>query len=125
MRTGDFSEFLGAPNEFNQVHSLVAVHPALQHHQWPHAATPYVNDQLPVINPVAQYLFAHPEFYPLPNRPSSNANSPDTNNYQGYNKSAYVNNQGDIRVDYVISPKDNLWARYTHGGSFDEPIVPS
>ena len=83
----------------------------------------YVNDQLPVNNPVAQYLFAHPEFYPLPNRASTNVNSPDTNNYQGYNKSAYVNNQGDIRVDYVVSSRDNLNARFTHGGSYDNPIV--
>ena len=65
--------------------------------------TPYVNNQIPVNNPVAQYIFAHPEFYPLPNRPSTNANSPDTNNYGGYNKSAVVNNQGDVRVDYVAT----------------------
>jgi len=82
-----------------------------------------LNDQLPVLNPVAQYIFAHPEFYPLPNRPSTNVNSPDTNNYSGYNKNAYVNNQGDIRVDYVVSPTDNMWARFTHGGAYDIPIV--
>lgn len=123
MRTGDFSEFLGAPNEFGQ--SI----PASQYIQFYNtsngltAATPYVNDQLPVNNPVAQYVFAHPEFYPLPNRPSTNANSPDTNNYGGYNKSASVNNQGDLRVDYVVSQKDNMWARFTHGGSYDKPIV--
>ncbi len=120
---GDFSEFLGAPNEFGQ--SI----PAAQYIQLYNTtnglttATPYVNNQIPVNNPVAQYVFAHPEFYPLPNRPSTNANSPDTNNYGGYNKSAAVNNQGDIRVDYVVSPKDNMWARFTHGGSYDKPIV--
>jgi hypothetical protein len=123
MRTGDFSEFLGAPNEFGQ--SI----PATQYIQLYNtangltAATPYVNNQIPVNNPVAAYVFAHPEFYPLPNRPSTNANSPDTNNYGGYNKSAAVNNQGDIRVDYTVSPKDNMWARFTHGGSYDKPIV--
>jgi len=123
MRTGDFSELLGAPNEFGQ--SI----PAAQYTQLYNttnglaAATAYVNNQLPVNNPVAQYIFAHPEFYPKANRPSSNVNSPDTNNYGGYNKSAVVNNQGDIRVDYVVSPKDNMWARFTHGGSYDKPIV--
>jgi hypothetical protein len=123
MRSGDFSEFLGAPNEFGQ--SI----PAAQYIQLYNttnglaAATPYVNNQIPVNNPVAQYVFAHPEFYPLPNRPSTNVNSPDTNNYGGYNKTAAVNNQGDVRVDYVASPKDNLWARFTHGGSYDTPIV--
>src|ERR1700761_5568262 len=123
MRTGDFSELLGAPNEFGQ--SI----PAAQYIQLYNTtnglatATPYVNNQIPVNNPVAQYVFAHPEFYPLPNRPSTNVNSPDTNNYGGYNKTAAVNNQGDIRVDYVASPKDNLWARFTHGGAYDLPIV--
>ena len=123
MRTGDFSELLGAPNEFGQ--SI----PSSQYIQLYNttngtaAATPYVNNQIPVNNPVAQYVFAHPEFYPLPNRPSTNINSPDTNNYGGYNKSAIVNNQGDIRVDYVLSSKDNLSSRFTHGGAYDTPIV--
>ena len=123
MRTGDFSEFLGAPNSFGQ--SI----PSTQYIQFYNtangtaAATPYVNDQLPVLNPVAKYVFANPQFYPAPNRASTNVNSPDTNNYGGYNKSAVVNNQGDIRVDYVVSAKDNLSARFTHGGSYDTPIV--
>ncbi len=123
MRTGDFSELLGAANEFGQ--SI----PAAQYTQLYNttnglaAGTPYVNNQIPVNNPVAKYVFANPSFYPLPNRPSSNVNSPDTNNYAGYNKSAVVNNQGDIRVDYVVSPKDNISSRFTHGGSYDTPIV--
>ena len=123
MRTGDFSELLGAPNEFGQ--SI----PAAQYIQLYNttnglaAATPYVNNQIPVNNPVAQYVFAHPEFYPLPNRPSTNVNSPDTNNYGGYNKTAAVNNQGDVRVDYVATAHDNVMARFTHGGSYDKPIV--
>ena len=124
MRTGDFSEFLGAPTlDYGQTI------PAAQYIQFFNTSagtgtvTPYVNDQLPINNPTAAYIFAHPEFYPLPNRKSTNANSPDTNNYLGYSKNAYVNNQGDIRVDYVASSKDNMWARFTHGGSFDDPIV--
>jgi hypothetical protein len=124
MRTGDFSELLGAtPNEFGQTIQAAGIIQLYNTANGLAAATPYANNQIPVNNPVAQYLFAHPEFYPLPNRPSSNVNSPDTNNYQGYNKSAYVNNQGDIRVDYTASQKDNLWARFTHGGSYDLPIV--
>ncbi len=124
MRMGDFSELLGTvPNEFGQTIQAAGIIQLYNTTAGLAAATPYVNNQIPVNNPVAQYLFAHPEFYPLPNRPSSNVNSPDTNNYQGYNKSAYVNNQGDIRVDYTASQKDNLWARFTHGGSYDLPIV--
>ena len=124
MRTGDFSEFLGAPNSFGQ---SIPASAYIQLYSIPaggtSAATPFVNDQLPVLNPVAQYVFAHPEFYPLPNRPSTNVNSPDTNNYGGYNKSIIVNNQGDLRVDYELSSKDNLWSRFTHGGAYDKPIV--
>jgi hypothetical protein len=133
MRVGDFSEFLGAPDPYG--HSI----PSSQYIQLYNTSTglatgvPYgtspanpsntLGNQLPINNPVAQYIFANPNFYPLPNRPSSNANSPDTNNYGGYNKSAYVNNQGDIRVDYAVSSKDTLWARYSRGGAYDNPIV--
>jgi hypothetical protein len=127
MRTGDFSELLGAPtldynqsipvSQYIQLYNTtngLAAAVRLCEHVWQSASGR---------NPVAQYVFAHPEFYPLPNRPSTNVNSPDTNNYGGYNKSAYVNNQGDIRVDYNPTTKDNLWARYSHGIAYDEPIV--
>ena len=132
MRTGDFSELLGAPTlDYNQSIPVAQYKQLYNTTNGLVAATPYntvvggqtVFNQLPVANPAAQYIFAHPEFYPKPNRPSSNVNSPDTNNYGGYNKSAYVNNQGDIRVDYNVSSKDSLSARYSHGGAFDEPIV--
>ena len=103
--------------DFDQSIPVGAIYPAVQHHATAsRQRTPYVNNQIPVNNPVAQYIFAHPEFYPLPNRPSTNANSPDTNNYGGYNKSAVVNNQGDVRVDYVATSHDNISARFTHGG---------
>jgi hypothetical protein len=123
MRSGDFSELLGAPNEFGQSIPSTQYIQLYNTTNGLNAATPYVNNQIPVNNPVAKYVFAHPEFYPLPNRPSTNVNSPDTNNYAGFNKSAIVNNQGDIRVDYTVGSKDNLMARYTHGGSYDRPIV--
>ncbi len=123
MRTGDFSEFLGAPNEYGQTIPVTQYIQFFNTTAGNGTVVPYVNDQLPVNNPVAAYVFAHPEFYPLPNRPSTNVNSPDTNNYLGYSKNAYVNNQGDIRVDYAVSSKDALWTRFTHGGSYDQPIV--
>jgi hypothetical protein len=124
MRTGDFSELLGAPTlDYNQSIPVAQYKQLYNTSTGLNTATPYLNNQLPVANPVAQYIFAHAEFYPKPNRPSSNANSPDTNNYGGYNKSAYVNNQGDIRVDYNVSSKDAISARYSRGGAYDEPIV--
>ena len=131
MRTGDFSELLGAPTlDYNQTIPVSQYKQLYNTTTGLATAVPYgptatntYGNQLPVANPVAQYIFAHPEFYPKPNRPSSNANSPDTNNYGGYNKSAYVNNQYDVRVDYNPTSKDALWARYSHGIAFDEPIV--
>ncbi|QMV18443.1 TonB-dependent receptor [Granulicella sp. 5B5] len=130
MRTGDFSEFLGTPDQYGHVIGTgtggIGTAAYIQLYNTTNgttAATPYVNNQIPVNNPVAQFVFATPSFYPLPNRPSTNVNSPDTNNYGGYNKTATVNNQGDIRVDYVATSKDNIMARFTHGGSYDKPIV--
>ncbi len=124
MRTGDFSELLGAPTlDFNQTIPVAQYKQLYNTTSGLVTATPYLNNQLPVANPVAQYIFAHPEFYPKPNRMSSNPNSPDTNNYGGYNKSAYINNQYDVRVDYNPTMKDALWARYSHGIASDKPIV--
>ena len=130
MVKGDFSEFLGTPDAYGHVigtgsggKGTAAYIQFYNTSNGTSAATPYVNDQLPVLNPVAKYVFANPQFYPVQNRPSTNVNSPDTNDYGGYNKAAVVNNQGDIRVDYTATAKDNLWARFTHGGSYDRPIV--
>jgi Carboxypeptidase regulatory-like domain/TonB dependent receptor len=123
MRTGDFSEFLGTPDQYGHSIPSTAYIQLYNTTNGTGTPVPYVNNQIPVVNPVAQFVFANPSFYPLPNRPSTNLNSPDTNNYAGYNKSIVVNNQGDIRVDYVVSSKDNLSSRFTHGGAYDEPLV--
>ena len=68
-----------------------------------------------VLNPVAQYLFAHPEIYPLPNVTTTSL----TNNYVGTRASATDNNQGDIRVDGKLTEKDNLSGRFTIGREND------
>ena len=122
MRMGDFSEFLGTANDFGQSIPSTAYVQLYNTSAGTGTVTPYVNNQIPVNNPVAKYLFAHPEVYPLPNRASTNANSPDSGNYQNTAKSAVVNDQGDLRVDYVASSKDALWGRYTHGDAYDKTI---
>ena len=81
-------------------------------------ATPYANDQIPLNNPVATYLFAHPEFYPMPNRPAD-VGTPDRNNYGAPTAGKIINNQGDIRVDWVPDAKDQLWFRYSDGEAYD------
>ena len=72
---------------------------------------------IPVVNPVAQYLFAHPAIYPMPNfTPTS---LPDSGNYHGTSATAITNNQGDVRVDYTLDTKDTLMARYSMGEASD------
>lgn len=123
MRQGDFSEFLGGHGSgvtaaTNQV-QLYNTSNGLS------AATPYANNQIPIVNPIAKYLFAHPELYPLPNRVgTSTTTSPDSSNYQAPTKSVLANNQGDLRVDYVLSAKDNINARFSMGDAWDATPQP-
>lgn len=81
-------------------------------------ATPYVNNQIPLNNPVAIYLFAHPELYPMPNRPAD-PNTVDRNNYSAPTAGVTKNNQGDLRVDWDPDSKDSLWFRYSDGDAYD------
>ena len=54
MRNGDFSSLLRAGTP-------------IQLYDTQNGFTPYANNQLPILNPVAKYLFAHPELYPVEN----------------------------------------------------------
>jgi hypothetical protein len=73
---------------------------------------------LPVVSPVAKYLFAHPSIYPMPNfTPTS---LPDSGNYHGTSSGAVMNDQGDARVDYTLDTKDTLMVRYSMGEGSDK-----
>lgn len=108
MRTGDFSELLslGTPiqlydNSKNSTTGPVA----------------YANNKIAIINPVAAYLFSHPEIYPLPNTtPTSGL---IYNNYTGTTKSFVRNDQGDIRIDWKPTQKDTVTARWLQGEAAD------
>ncbi|MCU1225260.1 MAG: TonB-dependent receptor, plug, partial [Edaphobacter sp.] len=76
---------------------------------------PNLGRNVAILNPVAQYLFAHPEIYPLPNVATTGI----TNNYVGTRASATTNNQGDIRIDGKLTDKDNLSGRFTIGREND------
>lgn len=120
MRQGDFSEFLGTANDFGQ--SILATNriQLFDTHNGLSPATPYVNNQIPILNPVAKFLFAHPEIYPLPNRGSTNPNvSPDSSNYTAPTKSIINNNQGDARIDYTIAAHDSVNTRFSMGDAWD------
>ncbi|RXH57139.1 Oar protein [Granulicella sibirica] len=118
MRNGDFSALLD-PNVYG-------ANKAIQLYNTQAAGQPaYVNNQLGApTNPVAQYLYSHPQYYPLPNH----APLPGTatqNNFQGPNKENRYNNQFDVKVNYTLSPKDTFSGSYSHGlaGDFSTPVL--
>jgi hypothetical protein len=85
MRTGDFSALLGQ---------------GIQLYDTQNNFVPYVGDTgLPIVNPVATYLFAHPNLYPLPN--ASPTDGVLANNFEGSQTSFIRNNQEDIKLDWT------------------------
>lgn len=105
MRNGDFSALLSPDNG------------GIQLYDTQNNFTPYPNNQIPIVNPVAKFLFAHPELYPLPNAaPTSGLIS---GNYQGPQKSATFNNQGDIKIEYDSSAANKFTAFYAQSNPGD------
>ncbi|MFC6644162.1 TonB-dependent receptor domain-containing protein [Granulicella cerasi] len=121
MRTGDFSEFLGGHSSGVPLSSQIQLYDTTS---GLNTATPYANNQIPIVNPVAKYLFTHPEIYPLPNRGSSVTTSPDSQNYSAPTKTIIVNNQGDVRGDYVIGARDAMNMRFSMGDAWDATPKP-
>lgn len=117
--TCDFSELLSTANNFAPIQlyntGATATNPT---GGWTNA-TPYANDQIPLNNPVAAYLFAHPEVYPMPNYTSLNPKTVDGGNYHAPTKGIIRNNQGDVRVDWTLNTKDSLMFRYSDGDAYD------
>jgi len=72
---------------------------------------------VPIRNPVAVYLFAHPELLPLPN--SVAASAPIQYNYRGVVKSMVRNDQGDLKFTWKATEKDNFDLRLTSGEAND------
>jgi len=114
VTTCDFSELLTTPGI--QLYNL-AVSATNPTGGYTHA-TPYSNNQIPLNNPVAAYLFANPSIYPMPNR-SADAGTADRNNYGAPTAGVIRNNQGDLRVDWTVSSKDSLMFRYSDGDAYD------
>ncbi len=87
----------------------------------------YANNQVPITNPVVQYLFAHPELYPLPNKPGTDSLGIQNNYIGTYLNNTVRNDQGDVKIDYSLSKHDTIMARYSQGEASDAtpktPIV--
>jgi Carboxypeptidase regulatory-like domain/TonB dependent receptor len=111
MRNGDFSALLtdaATPIQLYDTQNNFAV---------------YANNQVPIVNPVATYLFAHPELYPLPNRPAVSIASGGDGLIQGDfvgPQSGYVsNNQEDFKVDWMPGDKNRISGFYSQGTGSD------
>lgn len=86
--------------------------------------TPYLNNQVPVVNPVAQYLAAHPKLYPAPN--SLPTDGLIANDFQGPQSSFISNNQEDFKVDWTPSDSNRINGFYSQGtgSDFTTALIP-
>jgi hypothetical protein len=85
----------------------------------------YVNNQIPILNPVATYLFGNTTAYPLPNNPTSDPLGIN-NNFIGPSGSFTRNDQGDAKIDWSFRAKDKFAFRYSQGyaqdGTTSDPL---
>jgi hypothetical protein len=119
-RQGDFSELLDPALMCSEEGGVCPVgsHKLVQLYDGTNPAFPaYANNQVPITNPAAIYLFAHPELYPLPNEAPQASDSPAQNNYRGVSKNRSYGDQFDVKVDWKASSKDNLSVRFSYENS--------
>ena len=89
---------------------------------------PYMNNKVPITSPVAKFLFAHPEVYPLPNKAAAVTDPTGVDsNFIGPNGTFQKNDQADAKVDWHFRDKDVISGRYSQGYAEDgvskEPIA--
>jgi len=112
MREGDFSEIQSTTQLYDNSKNSATT-----------SATAYANNKITITNPVAKYLFAHPEYYPKANTTAA-AGTVMQNNYAGKTSSFKRNDQGDVRVDYNVGAKDSIYARWLQGEASDGTTKP-
>ena len=120
MRTGDFSELLD-PSIMCLKGDTTAVcnSKLIQLYDPVNNFAPYTGNQgVPINNPVAKYLYAHPNLYPEPNH-APQAGSPVAENFFGASESYNRNDQGDLRVDWAPTENDRLFFHYSQGEGND------
>jgi len=105
MRGGDFSALLGGTNP-------------IQLYDPENNFAPYQNNQgVPIVNPVAKFLFGNPKYYPLPN--AAPVDGIAQNNYQAPTRSYKTNNQGDIKIEFDPHPADKITGFYAMSTAYD------
>jgi hypothetical protein len=122
FRTGDLSALLTAPDIDSSGINHGGLGLQLYDTQAP-GRPAYANNKIPIVSPVAQFLFAHPEAYPLPNR--VNPRDPYLNVYQNYTGPSKVysrNDQGDVKIDWHPRVTDVISGRYSQGFAQDATV---
>jgi hypothetical protein len=105
MRSGDFSALLSSSNP-------VQLYDSQNNYK------PFVGDKgIPVVNPVAAFLFSNPSVYPLPN--ATPADGIASNDYQGPTRNYKANNQGDIKIEYDLGASDKITGFYSMSTAYD------
>ena len=105
MRNGDFSALLAGSNPIQLYDPL-------------NNFAPYPGNMgVPIVNPVAKFLFANPNFYPLPNAVPSDGIA--NNDLQGYQRSYKANNQGDIKLEYDPHAADKITGFFSISTAYD------
>lgn len=84
--------------------------------------TPYTNNKVPITNPVAIYLFAHPNIYPLPNHVSNTDPLNISGNFVGPTGVFSRNDQGDFKIDYHPNSNNTISGRYSQGYAQDGTV---
>jgi carboxypeptidase family protein len=83
----------------------------------PTTGQPFSGNIIPrsrITNPVANYLYSNPDFYPLPNNQGFGSLG-ITNNYAASQAAKVRNHQADVKVDWRASDKDNITGRWSIG----------
>lgn len=105
MRNGNFSALLAASNP-------------IQLYDPENGFAPYAGDQnVPIVNPVATFLFANPNIYPTPNATPTDGIA--ANDLQGPTRSYKANNQGDIKIEYDPRGSDKITGFYSMSTAYD------
>jgi len=119
FRTGDLSLLLN-PAAFPvpiQLYDSQTIDPTT------HQPKAYANNQIPnITNPVAKFLFSHPNAYPLPNHATSDP-AGINNNFIGPSNSTEKNDQGDVKIDYHFRTNDIISGRYSQGYAQDATVT--
>lgn len=114
MRSGDFSALCSTYTSAG----LCSDPEGIQLYDSENGFTPFLNNRnVPIINPVAKFLFAHPDIYPLPN--AAPQGGPTSRNLQGPSRNYHANNQGDIKIEYDPHNADKLTGFYSMSTAYD------